>query len=82
MEDYKKIQKSVAGLFNRVNYTDKDITVQLVGTLSARDLTQDQIDYIKGFYNKPSARIEIVNEEPYKNELLKLILDWKYIKLN
>lgn len=70
--DYKKLQESMAGRFARIDYTDKHITVQLVGTLSARNLTQGQIDNIKRFYNKPNATTEIVTIKPYKSELLRL----------
>lgn len=72
MTTHDKIQACMAGRFSRIDYADKYITVQVCGTLKAETLTSEQIDWIKQFYNKPDARVEIVTVKPYRHNLLRL----------
>ena len=73
MNTYEKLQACLAGRFNRIDYTDKHITVNLCGALNAETLTPEQIDWVKGFYNKPNALVEIVSVKPYIHKLLRLV---------
>lgn len=61
MNNFKKVQESLAGRFTRKGYNKESITVQVVGIDEASSLTNEQIDYIKAFYNRPSAKVEINN---------------------
>lgn len=58
---------NIAGKFTRVSKTDYHDGIILVATLGdvyPHDLTPDQLNHIKTFYNMPNSTIEIYSDWP------------------
>lgn len=62
--DYLREIKRIAGRFLRVS--ENPAVVGLIGNVCAEDLTENQINHIKGFCNIKSKEFIILNDYPVK----------------